>query len=271
MLYVYNLEGVLPPAAEEGLGNAFLGNWVEGSSSFLFFSEPAENPVRRAVADHPGLSFADGYRFTYEEWIGERFERFRVGNLEICPAWEAANPCEAPRRMLLDPGVVFGSGLHPTTRDCLEALAWLWRRGSSGTVLDLGTGTGVLAVAAGLLGAERTVAVDLNPLCVRTAARNVRLNGLETRVETVLCSAEEALDLPGDLILANIHYDAILGLLQREALRGRRWIVFSGLLRSQARSLKGRLNRLGLAVAREWDRDMVWHTLAVRGGGGMKG
>jgi len=265
-LYVYCVEGPVPVQAEGRLGEAFLGNWVEGTSSFLFFSEPAEDPVLRVVADHPGLQYVEDHRFTYEEWIGERFERFRAGDFEICPAWSRSGPQgTSSLPMRLDPGVVFGSGLHPTTRDCLKALSWLWREDPPRTVLDLGTGTGVLAVAAGLLGADRIAAVDLNPLCVRTAARNVRLNGLEPRVQTVLGSAEDVLDRPGDLVLANIHHEVIRGLLNLEAFLNRRWIVLSGLMRTQARDLKDRLRGLGLRIIREWDQDMVWHTLAVRG------
>lgn len=265
-LYVYCIEGVVPPEAEADLGAAFLGNWVEGDSSFLFFFEPAEDSVFRAVENHDGLQYVERHRFTYEEWLGERFERFFVGDLEICPAWEVPDGKEEPAlRMRLDPGVVFGSGLHPTTRDCLEALSWLWRRDAFETVLDLGTGTGVLAVAAALLGAGRVTAVDLNPLCVRTADRNAELNRVGSRVETVLGAAEDVLDRPGELVLANIHHEVILGLLKHEGFRHRRWIVFSGLMRTQARDLKARLPALGMKIERAWDRDMVWHTLAVRG------
>ncbi|MCF8061560.1 MAG: 50S ribosomal protein L11 methyltransferase [Deltaproteobacteria bacterium] len=265
-LYVYCLEGVVSPEVEPGLGETFLGNWVEGASSFLFFSEPAEDRVLRVVEDHSELQYVEDHRFTYEEWLGDRFERFFAGDFEICPAWEVPGPPrKAALRMLLDPGVVFGSGLHPTTRECLEALSWLWRNDPPETVLDLGTGTGVLAVAAGLLGAGRVVAVDLNPLCVHTAARNVKLNGLDSRVETVLGPAEGVLDRSGELVLANIHYEVILDLLRNEGLWKRRWIVFSGLMRTQARALKDRLRGMGMEIAREWDQDMVWHTLAVRG------
>ncbi len=265
-LHVYCVEGLVPVEAEDRLGRAFLGNWVEGTSSFLFFSEPAEAPVLRMVGDHAGLQYVEGHRFTYEEWLGERFERFQVGDFEICPAWLALEPLRGTSlRVLLDPGVVFGSGLHPTTRDCLEALSWLWREEAPKSVLDLGTGTGVLAVAAALLGADRVVAVDLNPLCVRTADRNVRMNGLESRVQTLVCSAEDALDRSGDLVLANIHYEVIRRLSDRGPFLNRRWIVFSGLMRTQARALKDRLRGMGMEIVREWDRDGVWHTLAVRG------
>ncbi len=264
-LYVYCIEGVVPLAAEPELGTAFLGNWVEGASSFLFFFEPAEDAVLRVVRNHGGLRYLERHCFTYEEWLGDRFERFIAGDLEIWPAWEPPEPGTG-MRMRLDPGVVFGSGLHPTTRDCLEALSWLWRKDPPEAVLDLGTGTGVLAVAAALLGAARVTAVDLNPLCVRTAARNAELNRVGSRVETVLGAAEDVLDRTGELVLANMHHGVILGLLGHEGFRHRRWIVFSGLMRTQARDLKERLPALGMKVERTWNRDMVWHTLAVRRG-----
>ena len=82
--------------------------------------------------------------------------------------------------ILLDPGLVFGTGTHPTTRDCLDALELAAGSKKFNTVLDLGTGTGLLALAAAKLGSKGVVAADLNLLAAKTAERNVKLNHLAT-------------------------------------------------------------------------------------------
>ena len=78
--------------------------------------------------------------------------------------------------ILLDPCVVFGTGYHPTTRSCLKALWNLYQKEKPATVLDLGTGTGILALAAVKWGARRVLTVDCNELAAETASRNVKLN-----------------------------------------------------------------------------------------------
>lgn len=266
MLYIYCLDGLFPRDSEVELGGCFLGNWEEGTSSFLFFSEPAEDLIQRVVTEDKGLRLIDSYSFPYHEWLGAQFERLNIEEFEICPPWEQAGAVDGGSvRILLNPGVVFGSGLHPTTRDCLRGLSWVWKRDRPRTILDLGTGTGVLAVAAVSMGVERAVALDVNPLCVKTARSNVELNRLESRIETICASAERAMDREGDLVTANLHFDVIRRLLDSEAFFARRWIVFSGLMRSQVRAVKERLSRRGLRIAHEWDHDMVWYTLVVRG------
>ncbi len=265
-LHVYCLDGLMPGEGEKGLGRGFLGNWEEGDSSFLFFEEPALERVLGVISRYHGLRLVDSHVFPYEDWQGARFERLEVGGFEIQPAW---SPCDSGgasgRRILLDPGVVFGSGLHPTTRDCLRALEFIWRRDHPKKVLDIGTGTGILAVAAVILGAQEVSAVDLNPLCVSVAARNAALNGLEDRIRAQRLDAFDAVELEGDLVVANIHFEVIRGLLEMEAFRSRRWLILSGLMRSQVRKVKDRLRAIGMEVIREWDCEMIWHTLAVRG------
>lgn len=267
-LHIYCLDGLITGEAEQDLGRGFLGNWEEGASSFLFFEKPALDRVLEIVSRYHGLRLIESYVFSYEDWQGAPFERFEVGGFEIQPAWALADPDEARgQRILLDPGVVFGSGLHPTTRDCLRALEFIWKRDSPKKVLDIGTGTGILAVAAVILGAEQVCAVDVNPLCVRVAARNAALNGLETRIRTRRLDAFDAVELEGDLVVANIHFEVISGLLDLETFRSRAWLVLSGLMRSQVRQVRDQLHAFGMTIEGEWDCEMIWHTLAVRGAG----
>jgi ribosomal protein L11 methyltransferase len=132
-------------------------------------------------------------------------------------------------------------------------------------VVDLGTGTGVLALAAALLGAKRVLAVDLNPLCVKTAKRNVALNELQGRIVVVEGQIDRFLGEPADIVVANMHPEAVTKILDaRDFGKGERFIV-SGLMRSQWQDIKGRLNNLCFRILREWDHEMTWFTiLAVK-------
>ncbi len=261
-LYIYYLQGRL--SAEPSAGNEFLGNWEEDDFSFLFFSEPADTTVARVLADQPDLVLLDQFRMSYEEWQGGRLAPFTAGGFTIVPPWQAEIGGPETSRILLDPGVVFGTGTHPTTRDCLEMIARVFDTSPPGTVLDLGTGTGLLAIAAALQGSRRVLALDLNRLAVRTTQRNIHLNGLADRVLAVQGRAGAFAEVSADLLVANIHYDVMARLLEMPGFLRRRWFVLSGLLRSEASAVERRLNRLPVEIVERRTPDGVWHTFLGR-------
>ncbi len=260
-LYIYQIEGILTSEEEQGLGRHFLGNWVEDNYSFLFFTEPSKEAVDELITNSPSLRLLEDYEFTYEDWQGGEMEPMEVGQFLIVPSWHKGEIRGGRIKVVLDPGVVFGSGLHPTTRDCLKALDWLFQRTQLDTVIDLGTGSGVLAIAAALRGAKKVLAVDLNPLCVKTAKRNVILNSVEDTVDVVEGDALEHMYEGAALALANIHYDVVKTLLEREEFYTRPWIVLSGLMRSQWKEVRARLGFLGMRIYKEWDHQMTWFTI----------
>lgn len=264
-LHVYYLNGVLPTDGEEALGPDFLGNWVEGEESFLFFKAPSDSRVRKAMAGYANLKVVDAYRFSYEEWQGANVDRFRAGPFEVFPAWQDNEEVSGDGiRLLVDPGVVFGSGVHPTTQDCLRALAWIWEHDDPRDLLDLGTGTGILAIAGVLLGMKNAVGVDLNPLCIRTARKNLAWNGVASCVRLVEGKAEDALSEPADVVVANIHYDVLATLVEKRGFRNRSWLVLSGLMRSQAAEIRSRMKHFGLRIVWERDQDMIWYTMVAQ-------
>jgi ribosomal protein L11 methyltransferase len=109
------------------------------------------------------------------------YDVLRVGRrLVIKPTWRDYDRLPDDLVIELDPGMAFGSGLHPTTRLCLEALEDYLQPGTR--VLDVGTGSGILAIAAARLGASQVLALDSDPLAVRVADENVVLNGVESVV-----------------------------------------------------------------------------------------
>jgi ribosomal protein L11 methyltransferase len=118
----------------------------------------------------------------------------------------------------------------------------------------------VLSLAAAFLGAESVLGVDINPLCIKTALKNVELNGLQEIIRMVDGPAEDYVDEPADLVVANIHHAVIERLLDSGVFRDAERFIISGLMRSQYRDVKSRLEMNRFRFLREWDHDMTWFT-----------
>ena len=259
-LYIYHLGGRLNPQIEIQQ-NCFIGNWEEDDFSFLFFSDPAHEEVKRLLRVQPQLTYIDSYHMSYEQWQGTVFTSFNQGCFQIIPPWEDnAEIRDDMLPIILDPGMVFGTGTHPTTRDCLDAVAMACRDQLPDRVLDLGTGTGLLALAAARLGCRQNIAVDLNLLAAKTAAKNVRLNHLEKQVAVVQGFAEDFIDCPVDLLIANIHYDVMQKLICANGFSAKKRFILSGLLRSDAKQIRIELERLPAKILKSWTHEGIWHT-----------
>ena len=258
-LYIYYLKGRVAP--DPVLGDpGFIGNWEEEQDSFLFFKCDCEPLVQGLLERQPQLELADRFEMTYDQWHGGPLEAFHVGQLHVTPPWLANGQTDAAPSILLDPGVVFGTGTHPTTNDCLNALQSAFKRLPVARVLDLGTGTGLLALAAARLGASHIVAVDLNALAAATALRNVRMNAMADRILVVRGDAKNFMDLPCDLMVSNIHYEVMRLLVAAPGFRTKKQFILSGLLRSQAREIEHQLMQGPARILEKWDRDGIWYT-----------
>ena len=266
-LYIYYIAG-LPEAGSTDFDGDFIGNWQEDGFSFLFFSSPADERIEQLVLHQPHLTLLDRYNMTYDEWQGEKLSPITIGGFLIVPPLEASHtaPVNGVKKIVLDPGVVFGTGMHPTTRDCLEAIERLCYKKKIHTVIDLGTGTGVLAIAAVCMGCRRVFAVDLNCLAVKTAQRNVLLNRLENNISIIQGQGEEFIDKPADLVIANIHYDIMKRLINTETFPAAQSFILSGLLKSQAREIDNILGRLPVTILEKLEYDNIWHTFYGRMG-----
>ena len=248
-----------------GLGPGYLGLWLEDEASYVFFSRPAREEVARLCAA-AGLRLLADHQLTYDQWQGgQDLAPLELEGLAVVPAWlDYQPPPSAPPVPLvrLDPGLVFGSGFHPTTRHCLELLLELRRRRPLGGVLDLGCGTGILACAAAALGGGPVTAVDLNPLCVSTTRANAELNHLDIVVEEG--SAPDFLDRPAETMLSNLHWEVQERILAGpEALAGKRDLILSGLMRSQRPLVEERLAALGYRITARREAEFTWFTLAA--------
>jgi ribosomal protein L11 methyltransferase len=165
------------------------------------------------------------------EWMAN-FKPMSFGQrLWICPSWHTL-PDPNAINILLDPGLAFGTGTHPTTALCLE---WLDQHGAQhDEVIDYGCGSGILAVAAAMLGAKHVWAVDNDPQALIATHDNAAKNAVADRIEAVLPEALPAIQTP--LLLANILAQPLMDFADRFAghvLPGGH-IVLSGILREQA-------------------------------------
>jgi len=152
----------------------------------------------------------------YKAWqAGEELKPFKVGDLIISPPWEEGRIEGGEVLVHLDPCVVFGTGYHPTTRTCLKTLWEIYQKERPKKVLDIGTGSGILALAAAKWGAEKVLAIDCNELAVETTLRNILSNGESQRIEVKMGKAEDFIEEEADLACANIHLQVIESLLKK--------------------------------------------------------
>ena len=195
----------------------------------------------------PAMRFS---RVEEQDW-GLEWRRFfrpvRVTQgLLILPAWEEPPETDAPYIIRMDPGPAFGTGQHPTTRMCLEAME---RVGVSRpwTLLDVGTGSGILAIYGIVLGAERVLALDTDPEALRWASRNIELNRVS---EGIVLASEpvEAVKERFPLICANLILGEILRLLPvlSSLLDPGGRLILSGILTDQVPEVAEACSRNGL-------------------------
>ncbi len=258
-LYIYEISGAISDS-KTLFKEDFIGCWNEGEASFLFFSRPHDEAVKLLIA-RTGYPLVSRNVLDYRAWqAGEELKPFKVGNLVISPPWENWKVEEGEVLVQLDPCVVFGTGYHPTTRTCLKALWEIYQRESPKRVLDLGTGSGILALAAAKWGAEKVLAVDCNELAVETALRNVSFNGESQRIEVRMGKAEDFIQEKADLVCANIHLQVIESLLRKKAFFRKRWFILSGVFEKSAKEIEMRLTRKSIKTVQTL-QERNWSTL----------
>ena len=189
---------------------------------------------------HPAASFGRPAltAVNSEDWSSSwkvHFKPLRVGkHLLIVPTWEEAEQLPGDLVLRIDPGMAFGTGGHETTRLCLELLEQVMESSDltdAPSLLDLGTGSGILAMAASLLGAGRILALDIDPDAVEVARENLTLNQLSERIECGTVPLE-SLTERFDIILANILAEELVRLAPYlpARLNTGGWLILSGIL-----------------------------------------
>ena len=187
-----------------------------------------------------------------EDWseVWKQFYKpFRAGkSLVVKPTWEPYAPKPGDRVIEIDPGMAFGSGTHETTGMCLELLEEAVHGGER--VIDVGTGSGILAIGAALLGAKDVLAIDIDPTAVKVARENVAHNHLEQTVTTLEGNLLEKVDAQCEVCVANIIADVICMFaapLNDHIIPGGLFIC-SGIIKEREQDVTGALLAAGYAI-----------------------
>lgn len=234
-----------------------LENDTEETKIMAYFSEEETNlPEKIAVIKEKirnltefGLSIGSGTvelsNVNQEDWESAWKQYFKpvhvTDRIVVKPEWEEYSPQEGEIVIEIDPGMAFGTGTHETTSMCINQIEKNLKSGD--TVIDIGSGSGILSMAAVLLGAEKATGVDLDPVAVRVALENVELNNLQDKIEILHGNLTDVIREKADIVVANIMADIILILLEdvREFIKDDGLFISSGIIQEKRAAVEARL------------------------------
>ena len=244
------------------------GAWEDGGKVHLYWAESQWteerlSALRAALADvteagqEQSLSVTRVPAQDWNEAWARSVKPLRIGRFVIRPSWEAATLGPRDLEIILDPKQAFGTGHHATTRMLLEWLQQAVRGGEQ--ILDVGTGSAILAMAAVKLGAASAVGVEIDPIAADCAKEYVELNHLADRIEIVtgtLAELSQQQTTP-HLVLANLDRQTVLSLAEDLAsvASGGARVLVSGILVEQESEIVERFSRLGLVCISRRDDD----------------
>ena len=208
-----------------------------------------------------------GQTLTGEDWSQswkKAYKSFRLGaHMIVKPSWVQAEAGPEDHIIEIDPGMAFGTGTHETTGMCVELVEKYVKPGSR--VIDIGTGSGILAIAAAHMGAASVLATDLDAVAVRVAAENAENNGFGPVITTRCGDLLDVVDERGDVVIANIIADVIVMLAApvRKRIEDRGIFICSGIAADRRQEVLDALNAADYEVLEELSRG-EWVAIASR-------
>ncbi|MGR6115596.1 50S ribosomal protein L11 methyltransferase [Aeribacillus composti] len=225
--------------------NSFLGETVEGikeriNNLLLYDIDLGRNHITISEVNE-------------EEWATAWKKYYRPVKVSkkftIVPTWELYEPAHTDELIIeLDPGMAFGTGTHPTTVLCIQALEKKVQKGN--VVIDVGTGSGVLSIASALLGADKVIALDLDPVAVDSARLNVKLNKVQHLVQVKQNNLLDDIDVKANVIVANILAEVILRFVRdaHERLENSGYFITSGIIQNKKHEVEQALIEAGFTI-----------------------
>ena len=257
-LFVYEVDGD-PGTMRPDTPKSFIGVWNEEEISYLFFTSSEDDYVN-SVINGSGLTLLSRHEVDYADWQdGLPSAGVVAGGVHFVGL---DYPDPSADAILLDPSVVFGDGAHPTTLSCLECLQDLVQKSNVSSLLDLGTGTGILSLAGARLGIGRILAVDRNRLAVQTAHANVTVNSLSDVIKIEEGEARFFIENPHDVVAANLPFHVLRELATLRGVNKHKYWIISGISAYQGETLEELFIEQGYAKLNHHD-DHPWVTFTL--------
>lgn len=215
-------------------------------------------PFKCGTGEVKDSDWADNWKKYFKTTpVGER--------LVIRPVWEEYNGDGERKVLSIDPGAAFGTGTHATTKMCLELLDRTVKDGD--TVLDIGCGSGILSVASVLLGAEKGVGVDIDPVAVKVACENAEMNGVGDKTSYEVGDLAEKVSGRFDIVIANIVADIVMRLVPDVGnyMKDDAVFICSGIIDIRKDEVVSCLENNGFTVIRTVNEDN-WYAIAAKRG-----
>lgn len=204
-----------------------------------------------------------------EDWKDNWKEYFKPSHITerivVKPSWEAYEKQSEDELIIeIDPGMAFGTGTHPTTTLCVKLLE-KYIEGPDDMVLDVGCGSGILSMAAALLGVRTVKGVEIDPIAVDVAKENVELNHLSGQIDVFQGDLTKGLDLKADIVVANLMADLVMMLSRDVAkhLRGKSIYISSGILIEKQEQVAEAIQAEGFRIL-EIAEEGEWCAIAAR-------
>ncbi len=202
-----------------------------------------------------------------EDWAND-WKKFFVPfhitkNIVVKPSWENYESKDSEIVIEIDPGLAFGTGMHETTKMCMELTEQYVKEGMS--VADVGCGTGILSILAAKLGAKNVKAIDFDPICVAVTKQNAISNNVQEQLDVISGNLVDELKEKVDVVIANIVADPIIeiiGVLDR-VLKPQGYFIASGIIDTRLPDVLNALKKIGIEPI-EIKKDKVWIALVCK-------
>ena len=252
---------------DESADNIKLGAYFHEETNVDDIKQTVEAEFARAGRRDAIISFSMS-TVPDQDWMQkwkEGFEAVEIGNrLVVAPSWKLPTKRDGQVLIQIDPGMAFGTGTHETTRLCLQGIERYWHGGS---LLDVGTGTGILAIAAALLAPDsRVVAIDVDPQAVEVARENIAINNVSSSIELLEGQPRNLAGQQFNIAVANLTAEVIVDLLPdlTSCLATQGLMILSGILSESAEQVERTLAAYGLRVTQRRDAGEWCMLVAVK-------
>ena len=201
-----------------------------------------------------------------DDWIEiwrKHYRPIELGNVLICPAWIERKPKEGQVEIIIDSNMAFGTGEHETTSMVISLMQNYVKNAE--TVIDVGTGSGILGIAAAKLGAKKVVMTDIDYVAVKSAKHNCEINGVADKCEVDLNNLLDDKNITGDLVLANITADVLLILSESipSHVKNGGVLIMSGIIKSRVNEVIDRYSAIDFELVQRKDEG-EWIALVMK-------